>query len=149
MAAPFYAVGGPASVGRTGVLNTFLVPETESSGKAVGTELELGTYAGGLLIFTLNITRVIERASLDLTIWGSSDGLVWGARPLIHFPRKYHCGESTMQWDPAEHPLVQRLRAQWQVDRWGPGDRKPLVALALHAREVPRHPASARAGSNR
>jgi hypothetical protein len=149
MATPFYAADGPASVGRPGVLNAFLVPETELSGKAAGFELELATYAGGLLVFTLNITRVIERASLDLSIWGSSDGLVWGAKPLVHFPRKYHCGESSMQWDPAEHPLVQRLRAQWQVDRWGPGDRKPLVALALQAREVPRHRDSAAAGSQR
>jgi hypothetical protein len=68
---------------------------------------------------------------------------------LIHFPRKYHCGESKIQWDPADFPFVQRLRAQWQVDRWGPGDGKPLVALALHVREVARNLAKARAAGPR
>jgi hypothetical protein len=149
MAAPFYATGGLAPFGRPGFLDAVLIPDTELRGKGSGMELPLETYTGGFLVFTLNITRVVERASLDLSIWGSNDGLVWGARPLIHFPRKYHCGESILQWDPAEHALVRCLRAQWQVDRWGPGDRQPLVALALHAREIPRHPAPVRAGFNR
>jgi hypothetical protein len=149
MAAPFYVPRGPSLLSRPGVLDACLVPESELRTNGSSDELLLETYTGGLLVFTLQITRVVERASLDLSIWGSSDGVGWGARPLIHFPRKYHCGESMMQWDPSDYPFVQRIRAQWQVDRWGPGDRKPLVALALHAREVPRYPAPVRAGFNR
>jgi len=150
MAAPFYATAAaPARISGPGVLVDFLIHETELRGKGSGVDLSLETYAGGLLTFTLDITRVHERTSLDLSIWGSTDGQVWGTRPLIHFPRKYHCGESKLQWDPAEFPAVHRIRAQWQVDRWGPGDGKPLIALALHVREVPRHPAAFRAGYNR
>jgi hypothetical protein len=149
MAAPLFAMGRPASGHVPAALNAFLVPESELRATGSGTELLLESYTGGLVVFTLNITRVNERASLELSIWGSQDGHVWGSRPLVHFPRKYHCGESTLQWDPAEHPYVQRLRAQWQVDRWGRGEGKPLIALALHAREVPRRPAHISAGMNR
>jgi hypothetical protein len=149
MATPFYSTGGPTPHVVPSVLDAYMIPESELRTAGSGIELLLETYTGGLLEFTLNITRVNERASLDLTIWGSSDGQVWGARPLIQFPRKYLCGESKLLWDPADYPNVQRLRAQWQVDRWGRGDSKPLIALELHAREVPRPPAQVRAGFDR
>jgi hypothetical protein len=149
MAAPFYAGGsGMAWAGQSRLLDVFLVPESELRTKGVSDEVFLERHRGGLLELTLDITRVNERASLDISIWGSSDGEDWGARPVIHFPRKYHCGESKMLWDPAEHPYVQRLRAKWQVDRWGTGDGKPRIALSLRAREVPRHPVALRAGLN-
>jgi hypothetical protein len=149
MAAPYSAAAALGPRVLPEILDAFLLPETELRTKGSGSELSLDTYTGGLLVFTLDITRVHERTSLDLSIWGSCDGQVWGARPLIHFPRKYHCGESKTQWDPAEFPFVQRIRAQWQVDRWGQGDGKPLIALALHVREVARHPAPVHAGYNR
>ena len=147
MAAPFYTSGTPAS--RSWGLNAWLIPESDFRATGSGPELLLERYTGELLEFSLHITRVNERTSLDLAIWGSCDGQEWGARPLIHFPRKYHCGESKIQWDPADFPFVQRLRAQWQVDRWGPGDGKPLVALALHVREMARNLAKARAAGPR
>jgi hypothetical protein len=121
----------------------FLLPETTVREAGAGPEISLGNQQGETLIFTLGITRIIEQESLDLSIWGSADGLDWGAAPLVSFPQKFYCGTYQMAIDLSQHPEVKRLRAKWQVNRWGKGDSKPLFGIYLFVQAGDRQMAAA------
>jgi len=113
------------------MLPNFLLPETTVRAAGTGPEIDLGEPQGETLILTLGITRIIEQESLDVAIWGSSDGSDWGAKPLITFPQKFYCGTYQILLDLSDRPDIRYLRTKWQVNRWGKGDSKPLFTLYL------------------
>ena len=113
------------------MLPAFLLPETTIREAGAGPQLDLGEQAGGTFILTLGITRIIEQESLDISIWGSADGSDWGSRAIAAFPQKFYCGAYQIPIDLSERPEVKRLRAKWQVNRWGKGDPKPLFTMYL------------------
>lgn len=98
--------------------------------------MALGANQGGELMLTLGITRIIEQESLDLSIWGSTDGDEWGTKALIIFPQKFYCGTYQLVLDLSNNPHVRYLRAKWHVNRWGKGDPTPLFDVYLFAREL-------------
>src|SRR6266700_4226011 len=108
------------------MLRGFLLPETTVREAGTGEALNVAQFAGGVLLLTLGITRIIDQQRLDVSIWGSPDGKEWGAKPLISFPQKFYCGTYQILLDLAEHADVKHLRAKWQVNRWGKGDPTPL-----------------------
>jgi hypothetical protein len=55
---------------------------------------------------------------------------------VISFPQKFYCGTYQILLDLSSHADVKYLRAQWQVNRWGKGDPKPLFAVYLFAQEL-------------
>ena len=112
------------------MLPEFLLTETTVREAGTGPEVPLGEQQGGTLVLTLGITRIIEQESIDLSIWGSTDGSDWGSKPLSTFPQKFYCGTYQMMLDLSDRP-VRYLRANWQVGRWGKGDPKPLFAVYL------------------
>jgi hypothetical protein len=114
----------------------FLLPETTIREKGTGPEIPLGNHHGGVFILTLGITRIIEQESIDVSIWGSTDGSDWGAKPLLSFPQKFYCGTYQILLDLSEKPDVRFLRAQWHVNRWGKGDPKPLFTIYLFAQQM-------------
>ena len=120
------------------MLPEFLLPETTIREAGAGPEMALGELHGGMLILTLGITRIIEQESIDISIWGSSDGQDWGAKPIASFPQKFYCGTYQILLDLAAHSAVRYLRAKWQVNRWGKGDPKPLFAVYLFMQEMAR-----------
>lgn len=118
------------------MLPNFLVPESTVRDGGTGLVLSLDNSQGGMVLLTLGITRIIEQESLDVLIWGSSDGENWGDKPLLAFPQKFYCGTYQMLLDLSAHPETRFLRAQWKVNRWGRGDGKPLFGFYLFASEV-------------
>ena len=118
------------------MLPAFLMPEAVLREAGTGPALSLGSTPGGVLILTLGITRIIEQQSLDVSIWGSSDGADWGTKPIISFPQKFYCGTYQLLLDLSQHPDVKHLRAKWAVSRWGRGDPKPLFGVYLFAQEA-------------
>ena len=125
------------------MLPEFLLPETIVREAGSGPVVSLENEQGGTLILTLGITRIIEQESLDLSIWGSSDGTEFGAKPIISFPQKFYCGTYQVLLDLSERPEVKHLRVKWQVNRWGKGDPKPLFGIYLFAQQMERHLAAA------
>ena len=121
------------------MLPEFLLPETTVREAGSGPVMSLGSEQGGTLILTLGITRIIEQESLDLSIWGSTDGSDFGSKPLATFPQKFYCGTYQILIDLSEKPEIKHLRAKWQVNRWGKGDPKPLFGLYLFAQQMNRH----------
>jgi hypothetical protein len=118
------------------MLPEFLLPETTIREAGAGPAVGLGDNQGGTLLLTLGITRIIEQECLDLAIWGSIDGTDWGSKPLIAFPQKFYCGTYQMVLDLSEHSEVKYVRAQWQLNRWGKGESKPLFTVYLFVKEL-------------
>ena len=117
------------------MLPQFIVSETTVREAGSAAQIDLGQWQGETLVLTLGITRIIEQESIDVSIWGSADGSDWGTKPLLAFPQKFYCGTYQMLLDMSEQP-VRYLRAQWQVNRWGKGDPKPLFTVYLFAQPM-------------
>jgi hypothetical protein len=109
----------------------FLLPETTVREAGAGPAIDIGEQQGGTLILTLGITRILEKESIEVAIWGSPDGTEWGAVPLAAYPQKCYCGTYQMHLDLATRPDVRFLRAEWDAGRWSVGKGKPLFTLYL------------------
>ena len=118
------------------MLPNFLVQETIIREAGTSPELSVESTSGGLLLLTLGITRIIEKQSLDLTVWGSADNADWGTKPLISFPQKFYCGTYQLLLDLSQQPDIKYLRDKWQVSRWGRGDPKPLFGIYLFVQDA-------------
>lgn len=118
------------------MLQNFILPETVVREDGTGPQFDVGSSRGNTFVLTLGITRIIEQESLELSIWGSTDGNDWGSSPLISFPQKFYCGTYTLLLDLSRTPDITYLRPQWKVNRWGRGDSKPLFGLYVFAQEA-------------
>jgi len=127
------------------MVHEFLLPETTVREAGAGSPIDLGSQTGGTLLLTFGITRIIEQQSIDIAICGSADGVDWSAKPLAAFPQKFYCGTYQIVLDLTERPQVRFVRAQWQVNRWGRGDSKPLFTIYLFVQTAQRELAVASA----
>jgi hypothetical protein len=109
----------------------FLLPETTVRDAGTGPAIDLREERGGALSLTLGITRIFEKESIDIGIWGSADGGDWGKAPLVSYPQKCYCGVYQMQLDLTQRPEVKYLRAQWVVNRWNSAASQPLFTVYL------------------
>jgi len=119
------------------MLPQFLLPETIVREAGQSADIDLGESQSGTLVLTLGITRILEQESLDVSIFGSSDGTDWGSKPLVAFPQKFYCGTYQILLDLSDRP-ARYLRAKWHVSRWGKGDPKPLFGVYLFAQAMDR-----------
>lgn len=119
------------------MVEKFLIPEQTVEAKGEGPALPLGDAAGQRFLLTLQITRVIEQESLDVSVWGSEDGTNWGTSAIVAFPQKFYTGSHQLMLDLSARPEVKFLRGKWEVNRWGRGQPKPLFtfSLAIHQLE--------------
>ena len=115
------------------MLPNFLLPEQTVRQNGTGPALDLGAKTGAVLSVTLGINRIIEQESLDLSIWGSSDGENWGAKPLGRFPQKFYCGVYSLMLDLSGSPEIKHIRCEWKVNRWGRGEPTPLFGIYVFA----------------
>jgi hypothetical protein len=118
------------------MLPNFLLPESVLREDGSSPSVPVGDAKGKLVSLTLGITRIIEQESLDVSIWGSSDGTNWGTKPLLTFPQKFYCGTYTLLLDLTEYPDVEYLRVQWKMNRWGRGEPKPMFGFYVFGQPV-------------
>jgi hypothetical protein len=121
------------------VLPSFLIPEAVIRDDGAGPPLALGEAKNKLLLLTLGITRIIEQESLEISVWGSADGVAWGAKPLASFPQKFNCGTYQLLVDLSDQPEVQYVCARYKVNRWGHTPAKPLFGVYLFVQETEPH----------
>jgi hypothetical protein len=112
----------------------FLLPDGIAREDGQGAEISLGESCGQSLLLTLSITRILEQASLDVSIWGSADGHIW--QPLVSFPQKFYCGTYSLLLDLSRRREIRYLRAQWRTGRWGGRASKPLFGFRLLAEQA-------------
>jgi hypothetical protein len=114
-----------------------LVPSGSVTAKGDGPAIDVSGATNGIFLVTLAITKIIEQESLDVSIYGSSDGAAWAAKSLAAFPQKFYCGESPLLLDLSAHPDVKFVRAHWEVARWGRGVETPMFEFGVTMKEVP------------
>jgi len=120
------------------MIDTVLVADkTVVSAKGDGPSVDLSGASGHVFLLTLEISKIIEQESLEVSIHGSADGAAWGAKPLVVFPQKFYCGQSPLLLDLTTHPDVKFVRAHWEVARWGRGVETPMFEFGLSLKEVP------------
>ena len=119
-------------------INTFLVPEkTVANAKGDGPALDISAAASRVFLLTLDITNIIEQEALDVSIYGSADGVAWGTKPVTAFPQKFYRGQHPLLLDLTGHGEAKFIRAHWEVNRWGRGTETPMFEFHLTIREVP------------
>jgi hypothetical protein len=112
-----------------------LLSESVRQGDGVGSVVALDEYCGKLLVVTLGITDVVERTGLTVSIWGSSDQNNWGSQPLLTFRQRQYCGVYSVLLNLATHSAVRYLRVQWNMNRWGRGERTPVFGFEVFLEE--------------
>ena len=120
------------------MIDTFLVADkTVVSAKGDGPTVDVSGATGRVFLLTLEITKIIEQESLEVSISGSADGATWGVKPIVTFPQKFYCGQSPLLLDLTAHPEVKFVRAHWEVARWGRGTETPMFEFSLGLKEIP------------
>jgi len=126
-------------------MQKFLVPEIVATEDGVSKDFTLVARRGKPLLFNLEITRIIQQQSLDISIWGSSDGEHW--RQLATYPQKFYCGIYLLMLDLSFQPSIRYLRAHWRMSRWGVGEPEVLAGFNLSIEEPQAHHAFATSSS--
>ncbi len=115
-----------------------LVPAgTAVTAKGDGPAVDVTAVSGRVLLATLLITKIIEQESLDVSVFGSSDGSTWSAKPIASFRQEFYTGEYPVLVDLSADTGVKFLRAHWEVARWGRGTETPMFEFGVTLREVP------------
>ena len=86
---------------------------------------------------TMDITDQIEQESVDVSIWGSTDGQDFGAKPILKIPQRFYRGETRQVLDLTTRPEVNAIRAQWELTRWGRVAPHPMFVIGLRLDEIP------------
>lgn len=119
------------------MIDTVLVPsKTVVNTKGDGATLDVSS-AGLVFLLTLDITDIIEQESIDVSIYGSTDGAAWSPKSIASFPQKFYRGQHPLILDLNEHPGVKFLRAHWEVNRWGRGTETPMFQFGVSIKEIP------------
>ncbi len=119
------------------MIDTLLVDKTVVTAKGDGLAQEISGATSRVFLLSLDITKIIEQESLDVSIYGSADGAAWSPKPIVGFPQKFYCEQSPLLLDLTRHPEVKFVRAHWEVARWGRGAETPMFEFSLRLKEVP------------
>ena len=88
----------------------------------------------------MNITDQIEQESVDVSIWGSANGENWGTHPILKLPQQFYRGETRAVLDLTLVPVINFIRVNWDLNRWGRVAPLPMFVLGLHLKEIPAMP---------
>lgn len=120
------------------MIDTFLVAEkTIAQAKGDGPAVDLSGASNRVFLLSLEITNIVEQESLDVSVYGSADGVAWGPKPLTNFPQKFYRGPHPLLLDLTGHADVKFVRAHWDVGRWGRGSETPMFEFQVGIKEVP------------
>src|SRR5579885_1581775 len=119
------------------MIDAFLVPEkTVVQAKGEGVALDVSAARSRVFLLGLEITRIVEQESLDVRVFGSTDGVNWGAKPIVSFPQSFYRGEHPLLLDLRALSDVRFVRAHWDLNRWGRSSEPPLFEFQLSIQEI-------------
>lgn len=107
----------------------------ESNGD--GASFDISSSATRTFLCLLTVADQLEQESLDVSIFGSTDGTTWTAKPLLKLPQQFYRGHTKMVLDLSLRSEVKFIRARWELNRWGRGAPRPMFVAGLELTEVP------------
>src|SRR5712691_6670098 len=102
-----------------------------------GATFEISTSATRTFLCRLTVTDQIEQESLDVSIWGSTDGETWTKKPLLKLPQQFYRGTTKLILDLSLRPETKFIRASWELNRWGRVAPTPMFVAGLELEEIP------------
>lgn len=115
-----------------------LIPaKTIVTTKGDGDAVNLSVTNARVFLITLKITDIVEQEALELSVYGSSDGQTWTAKPILTFRQQFYASETPMLLNLSGLSDVKFVRAHWEVNRWGRGPETPRFEVEASMREVP------------
>jgi len=78
------------------MIDTHLVEKSVVSAKGDGPAVDISGASSRVFLLTLEITKIIEQESLDVSVYGSADGATWGAKSIVAFPQKFYCEQAPL-----------------------------------------------------
>jgi hypothetical protein len=112
-----------------------LLGEALRSGEGLGPVAALEEHSGKLLVITLEITDVVERTGLTVSIWGSDNQSEWDTQPLLRFRQRQYCGVYSVLLNMSARPDIRYLRVGWSTSRWGKSERVPAFGFKVFVEE--------------
>jgi hypothetical protein len=112
-----------------------LLSESMRKDDGVGPVVALNESCSKLLVVTLDITNVVERTGLTVSVWGSPDQIDWGGKPLLTFRQRQYCGVYSTLLNLAMRTEIRYLRVQWNMNRWGRTERIPQFGFEVFVEE--------------
>jgi len=107
----------------------------ESNGD--GASFDISGSATRTFLCLLTVADQLEQESLDVSIYGSAEGITCTPKPLLKLPQQFYRGSTKMVLDLSLRPEVKFIRARWEVSRWGRGSPLPMFVAGLELAEVP------------
>jgi hypothetical protein len=118
------------------MLPNFLFPEQAVTKDGEGPSIDIEGAAGKSIQLTLGITEVLEQESLDVAIYGSTDGNEWGPKPITAFPQKFYQGMYSIVLDLTATPDIRFLKVKYKTNRWGHWTSGPEFKFFVYAEPV-------------
>jgi hypothetical protein len=115
----------------------FVPPDTRLTADGESPPQDLAHSSTRTFICALEITAQIEQESVEMSVWGSTNGALWEEKPLLIFPQRFYKGETQQVLDLSQRPELRFIRARWHLHRWGRGTPQPQFSLGFIAREIP------------
>ncbi len=115
-----------------------LIPaNTKLESNAEGASFDISESTTRTFFCVLTIEDQIEQESLEVSIWGSSDGEGFGKTPLLKLPQQFYRGTCKMVLDVSLKPDIKLIRARWEMNRWGRVAPQPMFIAGLLLEEIP------------
>jgi hypothetical protein len=115
-----------------------LIPcDTRLEANGEGAAFDISASATRTFLCRLTVTEQIEQESLDVSIWGSADGVTWTKKPLLKLPQQFYRGTTKMILDLSLRSDTKFIRAGWELNRWGRVAPTPMFVAGLELEEVP------------
>ena len=116
---------------------TLIPPNTKMESNGDGASFDISGSATRTFLCLLTVADQLEQESLDVSIYGSAEGITWTPKPLLKLPQQFYRGSTKMVLDLSLRPEVKFIRARWEVNRWGRGSPLPMFVAGLELAEVP------------
>jgi hypothetical protein len=115
-----------------------LIPDqTRMEASGDGAAFDISASATRTFLCRLSVLEQMEQESLDVSIFGSSDGETWTKKPMLKLPQQFYRGTTKMVLDLSFRPEIKFIRARWDLARWGRGAPTPMFVAGLKLTEVP------------
>src|SRR5207249_5744981 len=89
---------------------TLIPPNTKMESNGDGASFDISGSATRTFLCLLTVADQLEQESLDVSIYGSAEGITWTPKPLLKLPQQFYRGSTKMVLDLSLRPEVKFIR---------------------------------------